>query len=131
MKTVQVRPELVAKSYLPESLSGERCADIDHLVEPSFRFEESARFYGHLFGCSPQMNEELGTCTFERAPLSLFRVGEPLSSLSSMLELTMAEDAFRKAVGWCSRVPGRILERGEGWILIKDPDGRLLRVKKA
>jgi tRNA (guanine37-N1)-methyltransferase len=130
MKTLQVRPELVARRYLPESSLSVRCAEIERLVEPSFRFEESARFYGRLFGCSPQMNEELGTCMFEGVPLTLFRVGEPLSPLSSMLVFNMSEDQFRKAVGWCSKAQGRIIERGDGWALVKDPDGRLLRMKK-
>ena len=129
-KTLEVRPELVAQSYLPESSLTERRVEVDHLVEPSFRFEESARFYGHLFGCSPHINEELGTCTFEGEPMTLFCVGEPISSLSSMLVLSLSEDQFRKAVGWCSKAPGRILERGEGWVLVSDPDGRLLRVRK-
>jgi tRNA (guanine37-N1)-methyltransferase len=128
-KTQQVRPELAARAYLPEDRIQQPGAAVDHLVEPSFRFEESARFYGHLFGSSPEINEALGKCTFTDLPLTLFRVGEPLSPLSSMLVFCVSEERFRKAAGWCSKAPGRTIERGESWILVKDPDGRLIRVK--
>ena len=125
-KTWQVRPELAAKAYLPEETA--RCSTtVDHVVAPSFRFDESIRFYAHLFGCPSKMEQD--KCTFDGLPLTLFRVGEPLSSLSAMYVLSVSEEQFRKAAGWCAKTPAWVVERGESCFLLKDPDGRLVQVK--
>ena len=120
-KTRAVRPELIARAYLPTEAKA--ChTSLSYLVEPSFKFEEAARFYGRLFGCQPMTDGQ--TCTFEEFPLTLFRVGEPLPTNSSMVLLGLSEEHFRKAV---ARTRERVVERGEMWVLLQDPDGRLVR----
>ena len=117
-KTWEDRPELAARAYLPLEPKN---SSVDHLVEPSFCFEAAVRFYSRLCSCPPSADPDGMKCTFEDLSLTLFRVGTPLPVVSSMISLKLP--AAR-----CSGLRG-VIERGVSWILLRDPDGRLVRIR--
>ena len=120
-KTKAVRPELAASSCFPEGLR-RGSSSIDYLVEPSFRFEAAVAFYSRLSGRLANIDPDGMKSAFDGLPLTLFRVGKPLPLLTSMISLSVPEERFSSIRG--------VIKRGEFWVLLQDPDGRLVRVTK-
>ena len=127
-RTKDLRPELIAQEYLSMA-SG----SMEQLVEPSFHFDESIRFYQHVFGVSPDIDDTKATFVLPNFSLTLLRVSEPIAFVSSMFSVSLPSTQLRSAIAWCRKKQGRVVsekrEEGKGLsAVVKDPDNRIVQL---
>jgi tRNA (guanine37-N1)-methyltransferase len=130
--TKQMRPDLVAREYLTPGKTGKEKMSIQQVVEPCFSFAEVLRFYEHVLGIVPDLDENKAIFSWDGGSLSFVRVESPLASISTMLTFTLTPDQFQKAMSWCRRKEGRVVVAPSvDAAVLKDPDGRLITVRSS
>jgi len=114
-KTSLMRPDLVANKVLLEKPLSK--APLQQVVEPSYNFSKSCRFYEKLLDKMPSIQGDRADFRLESIIFSLFRVYEPVSSLS-MLTFACPQDKIEYMTR-CFGMQG---------VLLHDPDGRIIRL---
>lgn len=127
--TKEMRPDLVAHEYLRPADAGKEKRSIQQVVEPCFFFDDVLRFYEHVLGIVPDVDENKARFSWEEGALTFVRVDRPLASISTMLSFAVSTDQFQKALRWCKRKEGRVVsESALDVAVVKDPDGRLITI---
>jgi tRNA (guanine37-N1)-methyltransferase len=131
--TKERRPDLVAGEYFVSSSNIPEGLSLRQLVEPCFHFDEVIRFYENILGLSPEADAMKAQFSCDGFSLTFLCIQGQVSSISSMFCFVLPANQFRKAVAWCRKKAGRlvsepILEGDAHIAVVKDPDGRLVRI---
>ncbi len=134
IRTTACRPELVAREYLAPRQPTSESIVVQHIVEPSRAFDDVCRFWQHILGVAPAVEEGKACFSCGERSLTFVRVESALSAVPTMLSLSLPSKQFLKALSWCQRRGDhRIAELfeadGQSVAVFKDPDGRLVQVR--
>jgi len=121
-KTRIHRPDLVAeKTLLKEPVSQH---PVQQIVESSYRFSQSCRFYEKLFDVAPSIDGDRADFHLPGLIFSLFRVYEPVFP-SSMFLFSCSQNKTMYIVRRFGKKDDPVLE---GRCTVLDPDGRIIKL---
>lgn len=132
-RTKEIRPDLVAQTFFSPSQQKSEGFCLSQIVEPSFYFDEAIRFYEHILGIPPKKDAHTAVFSCKAYSLTLQRIASPISGISTMIALSVPSEIFPKAISWCRRTKGRVIqepsvEGNSSFAILKDPDGRLIKL---